>query len=68
MSQISCESILLSFPELAMLHFRGKDLVVGGKVLVISLGTVEQSQLHGIERLSVGAFPFEGPTFPASVH
>ena len=36
MSQISCESILLSLPELAMLHFRGNDLVVGGKVLAIS--------------------------------
>ena len=36
MSQISCESVLLSFPDLAMLHFRGKDLVVAGKVLTIS--------------------------------
>ena len=36
MSQISCESVIMSFPELAMLHFRGKDLVVSGKVLTIS--------------------------------
>ena len=36
MSQISCESVFLSFPDLAMLHFRGKDLVVAGKVLTIS--------------------------------
>ena len=36
MSQTSCESVILSFPELAMLHFRGNDLVVSGKVLTIS--------------------------------
>jgi len=36
MSQISCQSVILSIPELAMLHFRGKDLVVSGKVLIIS--------------------------------
>ena len=36
MSQISCESVFISIPELAMVHFRGKDLVVSGKVLTIS--------------------------------
>ena len=31
-----CESVFISIPELAMVHFRGKDLVVSGKVLTIS--------------------------------
>ena len=36
MARTSCESIRTSFPELPMLHFRGKDSVVVGKVLIIS--------------------------------
>ena len=36
MSQSPYEAIFLSFPELATIHFRGKDFIVAGRVLIIS--------------------------------
>ena len=36
MAQSSSDNILLTFPDIAMLHYRGKDVVTAGKVLVIS--------------------------------